>query len=65
MLATNAIKSTNYNSGVSGSDVPSGRYSTTGTFINLTNGNIYTPNFAVNAVNGEAYLNGTIYANAG
>ena len=65
MLATNAIKSTNYNSGVSGSDVPSGRYSTTGTFLNLTNGNIYTPNFSVNAVNGEAYLNGTIYANAG
>lgn len=65
MLATNAIKSTNYNSGVSGSDIPSGRYSTTGTFLNLTNGNIYTPNFSVNAVNGEAYLNGTIYANAG
>ena len=65
MLAANAIKSTNYSSGTSGSDVPANNYSTSGTFLDLTTGNIYTPNFAVNSVNGEAYLNGTIFASAG
>lgn len=65
MLATDAIKSTNYSSGTSGSDVPANNYSTSGTFLDLTTGNIYTPNFAVNSVNGEAYLNGTIFASAG
>ena len=64
MLAANAIKSTNYSSGTQ-TDVPSGHYSNTGTFLDLTTGNIYTPNFAVNSVNGEAYLNGTIYATSG
>ena len=65
MLAANAIKSTNYSSGTSGSDVPANNYSISGTFLDLTTGNIYTPNFAVNSVNGEAYLNGTIFASAG
>ena len=59
-LATNAIMSRNY----SRTDTTS-PYSSTGTFLDLSTGNIYTPNFAVNSVNGEAYLNGTIYASAG
>ena len=66
MLATNAIKSTNYDSGVAGSDTPASAthyVSNTGTFLDLATGNLYTPNFSLTA--GEAYLNGQIKATSG
>ena len=59
-LATNAIKSTNYNAGTA-------PYSLTGTFLDLSNGNIFTPNFGVNNdstdnIDNGAYIKGTIQA---
>ena len=79
MLDTDAIKSSNYNSGTSGSDIPAYdatdnpyHYSTAGTFLDLSNGNFYSPNFSLinavptgSSVNVGAYLNGTVFANAG
>ena len=59
-LATNAIKSSNYNAGTA-------PYSLTGTFLDLSNGNIFTPNFGVNNdstdnIDNGAYIKGTIQA---
>ena len=59
-LATNAIKSNNYNAGTA-------PYSLTGTFLDLSNGNIFTPNFGVNNdstdnIDNGAYIKGTIQA---
>lgn len=65
MLATNAIKSVNYNSGVNNSDTPSGHYSVTGSFLDLSNGSLYMPNFGVDGSTGAAYFNGTVNAFAG
>lgn len=58
MFATNAIKSLNYNSGRANNDVPSGYYSTTGSFLDLSTGNFYTPNFSVKDSN--VYVNGEV-----
>lgn len=62
MLATDAIKSTNYVAGESGSP-----YSSVGTFLDLSNGNIYMPNFGVGQVNGNdyAYFRGSIISSNG
>jgi hypothetical protein len=56
-LATNAIKSTNYKAGVA-------PYSTQGTFLDLADGNIYSPVFGINATdnNQGAFIKGSIYA---
>ena len=58
-LATDAIKSTNYQAGTA-------PYSGAGTFLDLTNGNIYSPNFGINNTNDNitdgAYIKGSIYA---
>ena len=58
-LATNAIKSTNYQAGTA-------PYSNAGTFLDLSNGNIYSPNFGINNTNDNitdgAYIKGSIYA---
>lgn len=59
-LATDAIKSTNYLAG--GTNSP---YSSAGTFLDLSNGNFYTPNFGVQSLTGRAYLNGEIIATSG
>lgn len=59
-IATDAIKSTNYIE-ASSANSP---YSVAGSFFNLANGNIYTPNFGVQA-SGKAYLNGEIIATSG
>lgn len=59
-LSTDAIKSNGYVAGASGSP-----YSAIGTFLDLANGNIYTPNFGVQALTGTAYLNGEIIATSG
>ena len=60
-LATDAIKSINYQS-ASGANSP---YSSSGSFFDLSNGNIYTPNFGVQSTTGKAYLNGEIVATSG
>lgn len=58
MLATNAIKSQNY---VAGSgDIP---YTTSGTFLDLSNGYFYTKDFVSNA--DGAFFRGTINAESG
>lgn len=57
-LATDILKSANY---VGGTD---GKYSQSGTFVDLSTGQIYTPNFAVTA-NGNAYFNGYVKASSG
>ena len=58
-LATNAIQSTNYRQGTA-------PYSLEGTFLDLSNGNIYSPNFGINNTNDNitdgAYIKGSIYA---
>ena len=58
-IATDAIKSTNYVA------AQSGPYSAGGTFLDLSNGNIYTPNFGVQSTSGEAFINGEIIATSG
>ena len=60
-LASDAIKSTNYQA----SSNSSSPYSATGTFLDLTTGNLYMPNFGVDNVYGKAYLNGEIVATGG
>jgi len=55
-LATDAIMSNNYEANTSSV------YSTTGTFLDLANGNITSPTFAVDNTNGTAYIDGTISA---
>lgn len=68
MLATDAIKSSNYQA-LSSNDAP---YSYTGTFLDLTNGNFWTPNFGV--INSTptgtniplgAWFNGNVNATSG
>ena len=58
-LATDAIKSGNYQAGTA-------PYSGAGTFLDLSNGNIYSPNFGINNSNDNitdgAYIKGSIYA---
>ena len=69
MLATDAIKSSNYSQSENPNTSP---YSGSGTFLDLANGNFWTPNFGViqitplgtNVPTG-AWFNGTVYANAG
>lgn len=56
-LASDAIMSNNYIEGPTNSP-----YSSAGTFLDLSDGNIYMPNFGVNAITGAAYFNGTITA---
>ena len=60
-LATDAIKSSNYVAGTGTTP-----YSGAGTFLNLSNGNIYSPNFGINnsndAITDGAYIKGSIYA---
>lgn len=60
-LATDAIKSNNYQA----SPNTSSPYSATGTFLDLSTGNIYTPNFGVDSVNGAAHINGQVIATSG
>lgn len=60
-IAADAIKSRNYTASTNTDSL----YSSTGSFFNLTNGNIYTPNFGVDSVNGKAYINGDINAQSG
>lgn len=59
MLATDAIKSTNYQAS---SDANS-PFSTQGTFFDLSTGNIKSKNFGIQGAN--AYINGTVNASAG
>ena len=64
-LATNAIQSNNYRAGVATEP-----YSAAGTFLDLAQGNIYTPNFGVNNdttdnITDGAYIRGSIYAHTG
>lgn len=54
-LATDAIMSNNYQAGSSGS-----HYSTSGSFLDLSNGNFYTPYFE--STSNGAYINGAIVA---
>lgn len=61
MLATDAIKSTNYTK----PSINTSAYSTTGSYFNLATGNIETPNFAVDNTNGKAYINGEVIATSG
>jgi len=70
MLATDAIKSTNYSKTGGNESV----YSTTGSYFNLTSGSIETPNFGVfnptpedlaQGKVGGAYINGDIIATSG
>lgn len=56
-IATDAIKSQNYS-------YSSGNYSNAGTFLNLSNGQITSKNFAIDA-SGNAYLKGRIEATSG
>lgn len=57
-LKTDALKSNNY---VSGND---GTYSSLGTFLDLSNGEIHTPGFYLDSV-GNAFYQGTVNADAG
>ena len=60
-LATDAIKSSNYQAGPAGSP-----YSTFGSFLDLSNGNFYTPNFGIQSTGTTgAFINGEIIATAG
>lgn len=56
-LATDAIQSIGYVAGT-------GTYSTTGTFFNLADGSIKSPNFAIDS-SGSAYFNGAISSVSG
>ena len=47
MLATDAIKSTNY------SPLTNSHFSSAGSYFDLANGNIFTPNFGVSAASGS------------
>lgn len=60
-LATDAIKSNNY----SASPNANSPYSATGSFLDLSTGNFYTPNFGIDNTYGKAYLNGEIIADSG
>lgn len=61
MLSSSAIKSKNYKEGTY---VDGAGYSILGTFLDLDNGMIHTPGFYTDVV-GNAFLAGTVHANAG
>lgn len=61
MLSSSAIKSKNYKEGTY---VDGAGYSVLGTFLDLDNGMIHTPGFYTDVV-GNAFLAGTVHANAG
>lgn len=54
-----------YSNNYQASSNPTSPYSASGTFLDLTNGNLYMPNFGVDNVNGQAYINGEIIATGG
>lgn len=58
-LSADAIKSNNYEAGSSGT------YSSEGTYIDLTTGNIHTPGLYIDGEFGDAVFNGTVNATAG
>ena len=60
-LATDAIMSNNFQA----SSDTSSPFSVTGTFLDLTTGNLYSPNFGIDNTYGTAYLNGEIIATSG
>lgn len=60
-LATDAIMSSNFQA----SSNASSPFSATGTFLDLTTGNLYSPNFGIDNTYGTAYLNGEIIATSG
>lgn len=62
-LNTNAIQSNNYTSGVIGSLVPSQGYSVAGTYMDLSDGNIYSQNFNIRGGNVE--MKGHVEASSG
>ncbi|MBE5922094.1 MAG: hypothetical protein E7269_05020 [Lachnospiraceae bacterium] len=61
MISTDIIKSTYYEENT---DTTS-PYSIDGTYLNLENGNIYSPNFAIDNENRKAYIKGEINALSG
>lgn len=61
MLASDAIKSTNY---TEGTYTDGAGYSKTGTFIDLKTGMFHTPSFYTNK-NGDAYISGHVVAKSG
>ena len=78
MLATNAIKSLNYKAfdyidGANETPVSSdteddnfvAKWSRAGTFLDLVNGNFYSPRLYINSETNEAWFRGTIYATDG
>ena len=64
MLRTDSIKSNGY---TAATNVSPGdpQYSTAGTFLDLSNGNIYSPSLVVDSVNKKAWFKGAIYADSG
>lgn len=60
-LATDAIMSNNFQA----SSVEGSPFSAAGTFLDLTTGNLYSPNFGIDNSYGVAYLNGEIIATSG
>jgi hypothetical protein len=56
-ISTDALHSNNYNSGTTDSLIPSGGYSKTGSFFDLSSGAIYAPHFHVDT-NGKINANG-------
>lgn len=60
-LATDAIMSNNFDRGQS----ESSPFSATGTFLDLSTGNLYSPNFGLDNTYGKAFLNGEIIATNG
>lgn len=61
MLSSSAIKSNNY---IAGTYKDGAGYSSTGTFLDLSNGMIHTPGFYTDGI-GNAFFNGTVNALAG
>jgi hypothetical protein len=59
-LATDAIMSNNYVAASSSSP-----FSAAGSYLNLANGNFYTPNFGIDNISGTAFINGQIVADSG
>ena len=66
MLAADAIKSQNYApvKNANGTVDTTSPYSAAGTYLDLTNGNFYTPNFGVQGTGG-AFINGDVFATSG
>lgn len=64
LLSTDAVQSNNYSVPSNEGSVTS-PYSISGTMLDLSNGNIISPSFAINGSNGDAFFKGTINALAG